>query len=169
MGLLSKLFGKTEEDSVESMYGDEKHFFDNLRDDDKPQPVNQKPLKPVNGQPPRGKLSWGPFMPEEENQYSYSGSYIDYFNMVFTEGFPGYEITHAPAENRYHPAEIFTFSSGGRPKLVVELMSEKSSVRTLANQCRHNGIPYLRFYYDHQGWWNARSYVTDRVRGKLSV
>lgn len=169
MGLFSKLFGKAAEDAVESMFGDEKHFFDNLREDDKPQPANAKPPKPEPGQQPRGKLPYGDLMPEEENQYSFGGSYVEYFSKVFTEEFPGYQITHAPAENSYHPAEVFTFTAAGRTALVVEIISEKSSVRKLAQQCRSQGTPYTRFYYDHHGWWNARSYVVGRVRSALSV
>ena len=174
MGLFSKLFGKVAEDAAESMFGDEKHYFDNLREDDAPQPVSQKsspnPPPPKKGEVVRGNLPWGPLMPKEENQYSFGGSYIEYFDKVFREEFPEFGITHAQVEGRYHPATVFTFTNiSGRTALIVELMSEKSNVKKLAYQCRSEGTPYLRFYYDHQGWWNARSYVANRVRGALSV
>lgn len=170
MGLFSKLLGKKAEDMVESMFGDEKHFFDNLRPDDKPQPADPpRPPKPAKGEQPRGDLPWGELMPKEENQYSFDGTYIEYFDMLFREEFAQYQIGHETDTERYHEATIFTFTSGGRKALVVELMSEKSSSRKLALECQREGTPYLRFYYDHHGWWNARSYVVDRVRGALSV
>ena len=34
--------------------------------------------------------------------------------------------------------------------------------------CRaKEGVPYLRFYKDHEGWWNARSYVVSRIEKAL--
>ena len=172
MGLFSKLFGKAVEDAAESMFGSEKHYFDNLREDDKPQPVSQRssvePPKP-KGEQPRGNLPWGDIMPAEENQYSFSGNYIQYFEKIFSEEFPSYQITHEPAPKWQKPGEIFTFMNAGRRVLVVELMSEKCSAKKLKYQCRNEGVPYLRFYYDHHGWWNARSYVAGRVRSALSV
>ena len=33
---------------------------------------------------------------------------------------------------------------------------------------RAQGIPYLRFYYNHEGWWNTRSYVTRRIANALT-
>ena len=173
MGLLSKLFKKITEDTSESTFGAEEHYFDNLREDDIPQPVSQRsspnPPPPKKGETVRGLPPWGPVMPKEENQYTFSGSYLEYFEKLFSEEFPGYQISHETDDKRYHPAEIFTFTNNGRNALIVELMSEKSSVKQLAAKCRSEGVPYLRFYYDHDGWWNTRSYVTNRVRGALSV
>lgn len=173
MSLFSKIFKKVSEDAAESMFGDEKHYFDNLRPDDAPQPVSQSsspnPPAPKKGEQVRGDLPWGELMPKEENQYSFSGSYTEYFDKVFREEFPNYQITHEVDQNRYHPATIFTFTANGRTVLTVELMSERSSSKELRHKCMSAGMPYLRFYYDHQGWWNARSYVANRVRGALSV
>ena len=173
MGLFSKLFKKAAEDAAESMFGDEKHYFDNLREDDAPKPVSQRsspnPPPPKKGEAVRGLLPWGPVMPKEENQYSFGGSYVEYFGKLFAEEFSSYGITHETDDKRYHPATIFTFTNNGRTALIVELISEKSNVRQLALKCRNEGVPYLRFYYDHDGWWNARSYVTNRVRSALSV
>ena len=170
MGLFSKLFNKTIEDAAESMFGSEKHYFDNLREDDKPEPVSQKSsAAPPKGQPPSGNMPWGDIMPAEENQYSFGGSYIQYFEKVFSEEFPNYQISYEIDEDRYTPATVFTFANAGRTALIVEIMSERSSSRKLRNKCRNEGTPYLRFYYDHHGWWNARSYVAGRVRGALSV
>ena len=170
MGLFSKLLGKAVNDAAADMFGNEKHYFDNLRNDDAPQqpaaPAAKQPLgssKPVV----YGDMPWGELMPAEENQYSFNGSYIQYFEKVFAEEFPSYQISHAPAGNGR--ITVFTFMNGGRKALVVELLSERCSVYKLRNQCLNEGIPYLRFYYDHDGWWNTRSYVAGRVRGALSV
>jgi hypothetical protein len=47
-------------------------------------------------------------------------------------------------------------------------MSDGTQRYKLRNECRAQGIPYLRFYYDHDGWWNTRSYVTRRIAGQLA-
>ncbi|MBR6101382.1 MAG: hypothetical protein IKP95_03050 [Ruminococcus sp.] len=168
MGLFSKLFGKIS-DTAADMYGDEKHFFDNLRPDDappQPAPKPQKGASPQQAQP-RGLLPWGPVMPAEENQYSVGGNYVDYFARVFREEFPDYQVTHAPAERI--AATVFTFERNGSTKLIVEVMSENCTSKKLRRECQNSGMPYLRFYYNHFGWWNARSYVAGRVRTALSV
>ena len=104
-------------------------------------------------------------IPAEENQYNYGGDYKAYFNHVFTEGFPGYGIS---SESTYGGrATVFTFTQGGAVRLKVELLSETSAVQKLRKECASQGIPYLRFYYNHEGWWNTRSYVTERVRKAL--
>ena len=64
---------------------------------------------------------------------------------------------------------VYTFTDGGRVVLVVELLSRKSSPVKLRQSCRQQGIPYLRFYYDYEGWWNTRAYVNDRVRKALGI
>ena len=110
-------------------------------------------------------FSWGPRMPQEENQFNYPGTYVQYFNHVFTEEFPGYQISYEAAAKR--PATIFTFRRDGRTALIVELMSDRSEAKKLRRECEANRIPYLRFYYDHEGWWNTRTYVVTRTRGAL--
>lgn len=112
-------------------------------------------------------FSWGPYMPAEENQYNYPGSWREYFTHVFCEDFPGYVIRYDDVPRRN--AGVFTFELGGRTELVVELLSETSSLNRLRDTCRREGIPYLRFYYNHDGWWNTRSYVVSRVRAALRV
>ena len=113
---------------------------------------------------PAGR-SWGPTMPEEENQYNYSGSFIQYFEHVFSEDFPAYEVSRAQGYNA--KSTVFTFRRGGMDVLIVELLSAKSDYRALRKKCRAAGLPYLRFYYDYDGWWNTRSYVTGRIREAL--
>ena len=111
-------------------------------------------------------FSWGPTMPEEENQYNYPGSYVDYFAHVFREDFPEYRVTHEEAAKRR--ATVFTFwTPSGSRALVVELMTENSEAKKFRKECAAQGLPYLRFYYDHEGWWNTRAYVTERVRAAL--
>ncbi|MBR6460134.1 MAG: hypothetical protein IKS49_08320, partial [Actinomycetaceae bacterium] len=55
----------------------------------------------------------------------------------------------------------------GAKALVVELMSERSSAKMLRWRCENEGVPYLRFYYDHWGWWNEKSYVIERTAKAL--
>ena len=106
-------------------------------------------------------------MPDEENQFSFNGSYADYFDTVYKAEFPDYQIVHAPARDRL--ATIFTFSKDGSTALIVELLSETSSAKKLRASCAAAGIPYLRFYYDHHGWWNTRSYVVGRTKAALGI
>lgn len=172
MGFFSKLFGKDSEgvDKLADMFGSEKHYFDNLRHDDAPEPPKQpRPQKNGEQPPQRGYSPWGPLMPVEENQYSFQGSYTEYFSKVFAEEFPEYAVTCEDIDRRGSHRVVYTFRRNDRVQLIVELLSETSSTRTLRNECLRNGTPYLRFYYNHHGWWNARSYVAGRVRSKLGV
>ena len=112
-------------------------------------------------------FSWGPAMPAEENQYNYSGNYLQYFDHVFADDFPGYSFERQQGYGGN--TTVYTFTDGGRVVLVVELLSRKSSPVKLRQSCRQQGIPYLRFYYDYEGWWNTRAYVKDRVRKALGI
>ena len=110
--------------------------------------------------------SWGNLMPDEENQYNFPGNYIQYFTAVFRESFPAYNVVQEPGKDARSP--LFVFYQNGDKKLVVELKSERSSAQAIRRQCEAEGVPYLRFYYDHDGWWNTRSYVTRRVSAALA-
>ncbi len=107
--------------------------------------------------------SYGKKMPKEANQYNYNGSYTDYFEEIFKQQLPTYTMEKQKS-NYAKPGMVYTFYSGSTKALVVELISDKSSVYKLRNQCARESVPYLRFYYDHQGWWNTRSYVIDRIQ-----
>lgn len=108
---------------------------------------------------------WGDEMPQEENQYSFNGTYTEYFDKVFREDFPAY----ARSCEADGTSTVFTlFAPTGARALVVELKSENSSAQKIKKRCAAEGVPYLRFYYNHHGWWNARSYVDDRVRRALN-
>ena len=121
---------------------------------------------PVYDAPTSG-FSWGPTMPDEENQYNFPGTYVEYFDKVFTENFPGYEIRSEAAYNGR--ATNFYFTKDGSLALVVELLTEKSAVTALRKRCKANGVPYLRFYYDHPHWWNTKAYVLDRTERALGI
>ena len=130
-------------------------------------PAEQARPKPISQQPqgeetPIGR-SWGERMPNEPNQYNYPGSYLQYFEDIFQTEFAAYRVvrTNNPLTSR---ATSYSFYTGDSPVLVVELLSRFCDAYQLRKNCRKNGIPYLRFYYDYEGWWNARSYVVRRMR-----
>ena len=153
MGILSKLF---------------KHNKYQIHDSEEPSDDfsgiidNETEVRPIEEMM---DVSYGSVMPAEENQFNYSGSYEQYFTHVFEEEFPGYEVRKAAALRS--DSTVFTFWQGGRKALVVEVMSQNSSAKKLRSDCARDGIPYLRFYHNHDGWWNTRSYVTKRVQGAL--
>lgn len=124
--------------------------------------------KPAASAPGTASVSYGPQMPAEENQFSFRGSYVEYFEKVFREAFPEYAIEkHEQQVSRVSSTMIFTFRKQIFTKLVVELMSENCSSGKMQRDCRAAGIPYLRFYYDHEGWWNTKSYVIGRAKAAL--
>ena len=110
--------------------------------------------------------SWYDEVPDEECQYNSGMNYLDYFTKVFREEFPGYEIALDTIEagRRYK----YTFMKGGAVALIVELMTEKSEANKFRRDTLRQGIPYLRFYFDHEGWWNTRAYIRERVSQKLN-
>ena len=110
---------------------------------------------------------WYETVPAEENQYNYHGSWKEYFRHIFEEDFPDFRIFDEA--NRGGRGIVFWFVKDGAKKLAVEVISEKSSVYAFRQECRRSGMPYLRFYYDHKGWWNTRSYIDRRVREALGL
>ena len=106
-------------------------------------------------------------MPEEENQYSFPGTHTEYFEKIFREEFPQFTVERSDIRNGW--ITVYRFLSGSRTVLVVELMTEKSVAEKLRETCRSENIPYQRFYYDHRGWWNTRSYVVGRIKGALGI
>ncbi|MBR4164847.1 MAG: hypothetical protein IKR43_01245 [Lachnospiraceae bacterium] len=111
-------------------------------------------------------FSWGPVMPDEENQFNYPGPFYEYFDKVFSEEFPEYQISRKRAPYGVE-AYIITFRKNGQTALIVELLSRSSEPDKLRSDCRRNGTPYLRYYYDYDGWWNTREYVKQRTRNAL--
>ncbi len=114
-------------------------------------------------------LSFGPEMPAEENQYSFRGNYKEYFYTVLSSAFPQLRIEQL-SSNRGRDAALFVLKDNtGATKAVVEVISEKSSVKLMRKRCAEQQIPYSRFYYDHHGWWNTKSYVIYRVRKAMGM
>ncbi len=109
--------------------------------------------------------SWGDEMPAEENQYNFAGNYVQYFEKVLREEFPAYTVKTDDSDRSRRT--VFTLYSGMNKALVVEVMTESSSAQKLRRRCEAEGTPYVRFYFNHRGWWNTRSYVTRRVRAAL--
>lgn len=103
-------------------------------------------------------------VPAGDNQYNFKGSYREYFANIFREEFPSYEVRQSDANGG--KVTLFAFYRDGRQVLLVELMSDRSEANKRRCDTQAAGIAYLRFYYDHPGWWNERSYVVSRV-GKV--
>ena len=128
-------------------------------------PQNVRPARRWESAGGESGFSWGEDMPAEENQYSFQGSYLEYFDRVFSQEFPQYRITRESPKKGH--STIYSFWQGERKALTAELMSDRSEANKLRSDCRARGIPYVRFYYDHDGWWNTRSYVAQRTRAAL--
>ncbi len=165
MGFLSDLF-KQVKDEIEELEESSGVSLSEIGDalEQSAAQSDAKPAQEADASAPCGD-SWGDEMPAEENQYSYSGNYIQYFEMIFREDFPEYAVSRRSAEKR--TADIFTFTKDSNCALICELMPESSEAKKLREDCRKQGIPYVRFYYDHDGWWNTRSYVVRRIKEAL--
>ena len=129
----------------------------------RPEPVYHEP---EGEETPIGR-SWGERMPKEPNQYNYPGTYRQYFEDIFNREFAAYRVVRS--ENpKSGKASSYTFLTAERPVLVVELLSRSCDVCQIRSSCRKSGTPYLRFYYDYDGWWNARSYVVRRINEAIA-
>ncbi len=182
MGLFDKLFGDNKDDK-NSFISALKDAADKLKSEAEKVGIDlsakpEKPEKPEETctyQAPVQEASqeelapagtwWGPLMPDEENQYNFDGSWKDYFDGIFRSEFREYELLRETV--RDGKAIVYRFMKNGETALVVELMSERSNAQKLRNSLRGTGTPYLRYYYDHEGWWNARAYVVSRTRNAL--
>ena len=120
--------------------------------------------EPVHNDSPSG-FSWGENMPDEENQFNYNGTFWEYFENIFRSDF-----SHLRFEKKeLNPSKrfVYEFYSGEAIVLVVELMSQSCAANMYRNDCERSGIPYRRFYHDHDGWWNTRGYVIKRMQDAL--
>ncbi len=127
-----------------------------------------KPEVPAQPQRPAAAASgdsWGDEMPAEENQFNFAGNYVQYFEKVLREEFPAYVVKTDDSDRTRRT--VFTLYSGMRKALVVEVMTESSTAQKIRRACEAEGTPYVRFYFNHRGWWNTRSYVARRVRDAL--
>lgn len=165
MSLLSKLLGgkkPTLSDVVDLLQGkDEQPARPAAAPAQKPWAAPSQNAPQPEPEGPSG-VSWGERMPNEPNQYNYYGTFWEYFEDIFQREFAEYRVTR-----RENPRAVsvytYTFAKGEGSCLVVELMSRRNDVHKVRDDCRKQGIPYLRFYYDVDGWWNTRAYVTDRI------
>lgn len=105
--------------------------------------------------------SWYQDVPAEECQFNYPGTYLEYFDMIFREDFPEYQVEFAAVQPRRK--YTYTFRRDGAEALVVELMASACESNQIRKECMARQLPYLRFYFDHNGWWNTRAYVKERV------
>ncbi len=169
MSLLSKLLGSKGKDLLNDLADAIKQ---EAKKEEHPERKDQKltvgggsvtPI-PEEDLGPSG-FSWGPVMPDEENQFNYPGPYYEYFEKIYKEEFPEYRIEKTSAER--YPATIFHFFRGEQRVLTVEVISRKSDVKKLRRDCYIAGVKYLRYYYDYEGWWNTRAYVVKRTREAL--
>ncbi|MBP5309910.1 MAG: hypothetical protein ILN61_08745 [Lachnospiraceae bacterium] len=116
---------------------------------------------------PESGFSWGETMPDEENQYNYGGTYVEYFDQIFKNEFSEYRVEQESL--RKGKITVFTFWKDSTKALVVELLSENSQAENTRFQCSREKIPYTRFYYNHHGWWNTKAYVIKRTRDALNA
>ena len=168
MGIFDKLFGgdkKAEKNALDFL----KALAGTAKPEQKPQtkaqPEKKPEPQPSNQTAAANDDPWNT-VPEEENLFNYKGgSYADYFEHVFKEDLPEYRIEK---ELWYGGKRaVFTFFSGAGKALVVEILPEHSEAKKLRDTCKASGTPYLRYYYGHWGWWNTRSYVTNRTRAAI--
>ena len=158
MGLLDMLFG-----------GNSSEILDKIKD------FAETGAKEVNKtesyDAPFG-ISWGEQMPQEENQFNSGKPYDQYFYDIYTENFPTYRITCESFRSYDYECTRITFYNGEIEELDVIIRSDKDPDDVdwpTRHRCKCNGIPFLRFYYDHDGWWNTKKYVLNRTRNALGM
>ncbi|MBO4636279.1 MAG: hypothetical protein J5685_03955 [Clostridiales bacterium] len=168
MGLFNKLFGEAAK-ALENLGEEAVRSAVNGSSSGMPhgdRPVPQWEQEPAGSYGPSGD-SWGPDMPAEENQFNFRGNYREYFEHIFAEDFPSYQVDkEIPA--KWPNRTVYRLSSGGVLALVIEILPESSGTKRLREECRASGTPYLRFYHNHDGWWNTRSYVKGRISKALN-
>lgn len=172
MGFLDKLFGSNVADKIKNSaeaVAKEATNAVNAAANPNSAASNARPASTAPAPSSSGAesgFSWGPTMPNEENQFNYPGTYDQYFLDVYSKNFPAYRLTTEPV--RKGSATVITFWSGEAKALVVELMSDTSSAESIRRNCYKERVPYLRFYYNHQGWWNTKAYVLERTSKALN-
>ena len=179
MGLFSKLFGSNEnaEKAKSTLEGLLKSVAGAVEKSKTEKPA-EKPASsgmtvggssiPVQARPasPSGE-SWGEEMPAEPNQFNSGLRFDQYFEEIFRTEFSDYSVQRGDFQDGRRV--VFTFMKNGRKALVVELLNQQSSAVKLRKTCLGEGTPYLRYYYDHEGWWNTRAYVIKRTRAALAA
>ena len=185
MGLLSKLTGGNPdiENAAKDLFGGLKDAAQQIQSglSDLGDAMEAAGLSPENLVPKEAKeileeerkesgagasgFSYGPDMPDEENQFNYGGPFYEYFENIFGSEFPEFRFERelSPNGKRY----TYRFYSGDALAMVVELIDQNNAAVALRNKCGREGIPYYRFCYNHQGWWNTRAYVVQRMNEAL--
>ena len=166
MGLLSRLLGSKKELS-ELVTDAVKKGVEQALKTPQGQDARDSAAKTTSARDASGS-AWD-VMPSEPCQYNYPGTYMEYFTALFQDHFAEWQPRYENVRLKWGARKGFVFTRDGVKVLVVELLSEKQDWTALRNECARQGIPYLRFYYDHRGWWNTRSYVLDRVSRALGI
>lgn len=175
MGLLSNLFGGKLPDSplldkmdkmLDQLKQDAEQAQQNAAAEAQEAASAEPAPEPAQAPQPSG-LPWGGEVPPaEENSFTFQGTYLEYFDRIFRAEFPEYTLETEQFNNGKRA--VVRFLKDGECALVVELLNNSASVFKLRRDTLRAGIPYLRYYYDHEGWWNTRSYVTERTRAALN-
>ena len=169
MGFLSKLLGgdkeveKAAKGILNGLFGDAEQSAASPAPQANPAHAAPAAQQPQSDAP--SGFSWGENMPAEENQYNFNGPYQLYFENIFRTDFADLRFEKNAVDLSKRTS--YTFFSGASKVLVVELMSQSCSAYKLRNDCAKEGVAYLRFYFDHDGWWNTRAYVVDRMKKAL--
>ena len=182
MGLLSRLIGeeaaKKAVDALQDIAGKAADELSNLdkalseraasgsADAPRANTVNANSGRQAETYAPYG-VSWGDKKPSEPNQFNYQGTYQEYFQNLFSKEFPQYRIDCREVNKGL--STLYTFYDGDREALAVEVTTQRTESQAVRKRSRAAGVPYLRYYYDHPGWWNTYSYVTARTRAALSA
>ena len=176
MGLFDKLFGSSGsdvlnkiKDAAESVAKEASNVIkdatESVSNASQASSTNQASSPALQSSEGEFGCSWGDVMPAEENQFNYSGSYDQYFYDVYVRNFPMYRLTTEKVRKGH--GTTITFWNGTQRALVVDLMSQKSTSQVVQKECAKENVPYLRFYYNHPGWWNTKTYVINRTRNAL--
>ncbi len=169
MGLFSKLFGNANQQIIQNITNDllKKADQSSRQDTSSQQPDDARYKAQQSASELPSGFSWGYTMPDEENQYNFNGSYVQYFENIFRTEFPEYQTEYKTTRNMM--TTVFTLWKDGKKALVVEVLSKTSNTKKLRTECQNANIPYLRFYHNYQGWWNTKKYVVTRAQMALSA
>ena len=172
MGLLSKILGasgkKAESAAADFLKDVMKKVGEQTEQRKAAAPAPAKTEAPAAASEPaaeeRSDSLWGEIMPKDENQFSFNGTYKAYFEQIFRTEFAAYPFTLT--HSQYYDSDVYSFTKNGEKVLVVELMRTNCDATKLRRDTLRAGVPYLRLYIDCSeiGWWNARTYVVDRIR-----
>ena len=170
--LFSKLFGgdkeaeETAKSLLKSIFGSQNETKPESKPENAGEPEAQQPANnesyDSDDDSPSG-FSWGDRMPAEENQYNFNGTYQQYFESIFASEFAAYRY-----EKKVNYGRVaYTFYGAAGKALTVELLPGKSESKKLRKQCQAENTSYVRFYYSHEGWWNTKEYVIQRMKEKI--